>query len=115
MYVRRGNVELTADEKALVLQHLPAGVSHTEVDAILAVLGQILTGSSAANEEDIGEQDQVRCRYRWMLFSLVVIVFIVSNFNCAFHKLNVVLRIGRIGPPHFLAKCCKRRQNQGGL
>ena len=58
-YFSRGSVELTADEKALVLQQLPTGVSHTEVDAVLAVLGQILTGSTAANEEDIGEQDQV--------------------------------------------------------
>jgi len=58
-YVRHGSVELTADEKSQVLQQLPTGVSHTEVDAVLAVLGQILTGSTAANEEDIGEQDQV--------------------------------------------------------
>jgi len=59
-YSRHGSVELTADEKTLVLQQLPTGVSHTEVDAVLGVLGQILTGSTAANEEDIGEQDQVR-------------------------------------------------------
>ena len=59
-YLRHGSVELTVDEKALVLQQLPTGVSHTEVDAVLTVLGQILTGSTAANEEDIGEQDQVR-------------------------------------------------------
>ena len=58
-YSRHGSVELTADEKTLVLQQLPTGVSHTEVDAVLGVLGQILTGSTAANEEDIGEQDQV--------------------------------------------------------
>lgn len=58
-YLRHGSVELTADEKALVLQQLPVGVSHTEVDAVLAVLGQILTGSATANDEDIGEQDQV--------------------------------------------------------
>jgi len=45
----------------LVLQQLPTGVSHTEVDAVLTVLSQILTGSTAANEEDIGEQDQVLC------------------------------------------------------
>jgi len=56
---RHGSVELTADEKALVLQQLPTGVSHSEVDAVLAVLGQILTGSTATNEEDIGEQDHV--------------------------------------------------------
>jgi len=58
-YSRHGSVELTADEKTLVLQQLPTGVSHTEVDSVLAVLGQILTGSTASNEEDIGEQDQV--------------------------------------------------------
>jgi len=58
-HFRHGSVELTADEKASVLQQLPTGVSHTEVDSVLAVLSQILTGSTAANEEDIGEQDQV--------------------------------------------------------
>jgi len=61
VFCRHGSVELTADEKTLVLQQLPTGVSHTEVDAVLAVLGHILTGSTAANEEDIGEQDQVWC------------------------------------------------------
>jgi len=59
--VRHGSIELTADEKSLVLQQLPTGVSHTEVDAALGVLSQILTGSTAASEEDIGEQDQVCC------------------------------------------------------
>jgi len=59
--IRHGSIDLTADEKSLVLQQLPTGVSHTEVDAVLGVLSQILTGSTAASEEDIGEQDQVCC------------------------------------------------------
>jgi len=82
-YVRHGSVELTADEKAEVLQQLPTGVSHTEVDAVLAVLGQILTGSTTTNEEDIGEQDQVcglcvqytaclQCRFQFGVWFLVL-------------------------------------------
>lgn len=90
-YVRHGSVELTADEKALVLQQLPTGVSHTEVDAVLAVLGQILTGSTAANEEDIGEQDQVwYCFFRQYTACFIrsVLALLIKSHACTDNCLN---------------------------
>jgi len=55
-----GNVELTADEKARVLELLPPGVNHAQTESIFTVLGHVHEAGSASNEEDISDQDQVK-------------------------------------------------------
>ena len=57
-----GNVELLPEEKERAVQNMPVGAPEAEVESVVLVLGQVYSAASHAQDEDIGEDDQVISR-----------------------------------------------------